>query len=134
MKSLSKRLKDIILISIFIFIIHGVEEYLTGFYNVDTIFNFVFGYFSLFINLKIIFVVFQLIWWLSLLTFFLFIHKNKISLLFLVLFGLVFIFELHHIAKSVIFSEYYPGLISSVLFPIIGFFYWRELIINIKTI
>lgn len=133
MKFLSKKLKNIILISVLIFILHGIEEYLTGFYNIDSIFNYVFSYFNLFIDYKLIFIVFQIIWWLVLLVFFLFVSKNKISSLFLILFGLVFIFEVHHIIKALVFSRYYSGLITSFLFPITGFFYWKELIINLKA-
>ena len=128
----SKKLRYIIFISIFIFILHSVEEYLTGFYNVDSFFNFVFGDSNIFPSLKINFIVFQVIWWLFLLIILSLSFKNKLSSLFLFLFGLVYIFELHHIIKALVFNIYYPGLITSILFPVLGFFYWRELIINLK--
>ena len=42
--------------------------------------------------------------------------------------GIIFIYELHHLYKAVLTGGYYPGLITALLFPVIGYFYWRELL------
>jgi len=60
------------------------------------------------------------------------ILNRKYLLELLTFLGLVFIFELHHLIKAVISLSYYPGMITGLLFPIIGFFYWKELIKNWK--
>ena len=43
---ISKKIQNLFLISIFLFIAHGLEEYFTGFYNVDSLFYFAFRHFE----------------------------------------------------------------------------------------
>jgi small-conductance mechanosensitive channel len=45
----------------------------------------------------------------------------------------VYISELHHIWKAVVSWSYYPGLITALAFPVIGFFFWRELIKSFQS-
>jgi len=42
------------------------------------------------------------------------------------------VFELWHIYKAVSVGGYYPGLYTGLLLPIVGYFYWRELIVNLS--
>jgi len=42
------------------------------------------------------------------------------------LWGLTFVLEWHHVARSVAAWQYYPGLYTAVVYLAIGPFYWRE--------
>ena len=46
----------------------------------------------------------------------------------MIVFGAVYILQLHHIWKAAVSWSYYPGLITALAFPVIGFFFWKELI------
>ena len=132
MKSLSKKLKNIFLISIPIFIAHGLEAYFTGFYNVDSFFNFfikLFGYTNL--N-QAIFITFEIVVWLLLIISFLLFKDRKFILFIITVWGLILIFELHHLIKALLRWDYYPGTVTAILLLIIGFFFWKELTINLK--
>ena len=130
---LSKRIHNLFLISIVLFITHGLEEYFTGFYNVDNIFKFVFHVFENMSIPQAIFFLFQIMWWSLLIISYLLIFKKNWILVLLTIYALVFIFEIHHIIKAVIYWEYYPGSITAIFFPVLGFFYWKELIKLYKT-
>ncbi|TSC78393.1 MAG: hypothetical protein G01um101433_269 [Parcubacteria group bacterium Gr01-1014_33] len=41
--------------------------------------------------------------------------------------GLIYIFELHHIWKALFSWAYYPGAITATAFPVIAFLFWKEL-------
>lgn len=126
----SKKLKNIFLVSIPVFIAHSLEEYFTNFYNIDLISKFVFGYFEKMSIYQATFLLFQIMIWLLLIISYLLINNEKWQLRLMIIPGLIYIFELHHIIKSLIIWNYYPGLITSLLFPIIGFLFWKELLQN----
>jgi len=128
----TKKLKRLFLISIPIFITHGLEEYFTDFYNIDSFSKFVFGYFKSMSVYQATFLLFQIMIWLLLIISFLLISGNKWQLRLMVIPGLLYVFEFQHIIKALESSSYYSGLITSLLFPIIGFFYWKELINHFK--
>jgi len=130
---LSKRIQNLFLLSIVLFIAHGIEEYFTGFYNVDTFFKFVFQFFETMSVFQATFLLFQIMVWILLIVSYLLIFKKDWILVLLTILGLVFIFELHHLIKAVMLWEYYPGSIVAIFFPILGFFYWKELIRLYKT-
>ena len=130
---LSKRIHNLFLISVVIFIAHGLEEYFTGFYDVDNIFKFVFQVFEIMSVPQATFLSFQIMLWILLIISYLLIFKKDWILVLLTIPAVVFIFEIHHLVKSVISWEYYPGSIMAIFFPIIGFFYWKELIKLYKT-
>ena len=124
---ISKKLKIIFAISIPIFIAHGLEEYFTGFYNVDNIFRFVFRPFEMMTIPQATFLLFQIMLWLAFIVFAFLIASEKWQLRFMVLPELIYIGEFHHIWKALAAWNYYPGLITALGFPIIGFLFWREL-------
>jgi len=126
----SRKLKLFFLLSIPLFILHGSEEYLTGFYNIDSFSKFVFHYSEGMSVMQATFLTFQFVWWLLLIVVAFVLLRKNWQLYLMTLFGIVFIFELHHIVKAVINLGYYPGLITGLLFPVIGFFYWKELTRN----
>lgn len=129
---ISDRLKNIFLISIPLFIIHGVEEYITGFYLISPIFKVLFiG--QRFENIyQSAFFTFHIMLWLCLIISYLLLIGGKWVIRLMVLLGLIYIFEIHHIIDALIVRDYYPGLITSFVFPIIAFFYWKELVRHLR--
>ena len=78
--------------------------------------------------LQAAFLLFQIMLW-SLFIFSAFLISGRTwQLRILIIPGIIFIFEIHHIVEAVIRWQYYPGMISAFLFPIIGFFYWKALL------
>jgi len=73
---------------------------------------------------------FHVIWWLLLPSAYIFFRKSPILLPLLTLFSIVFAFELHHIVKAAIAGQYYPGMITAIFYPILGVFFYKELIQN----
>ncbi|MBI4118344.1 MAG: HXXEE domain-containing protein [Parcubacteria group bacterium] len=129
---ISQKLKTIFYISIPLFIAHGLEEYVTGFYNIDPIFKFFFSYFDAMSIPQATFLLFQIMLWLTLILLALVITNAKWQLWLLGFVGLIYIFELHHFFEALRFGEYYPGMVTATAFPVIGFLFWKELIKNFK--
>ena len=125
---ISEKLKKIFLISIPVFIAHGTEEYIMGLYKIDSHVHFMFGYFENLPSMQAVFLLFQIMLWLTLIISYILISGEKWQLRMMVIPGLVYIYELHHIYKAVLVGGYYPGLITALLFPIIGFFFWKEIV------
>lgn len=123
---ISSRLKNIFALLIPVFIVHGLEEYFTGLYNVDS-------FYQSFSNPKAVFVIIVLILAnTSLVVSYLLIRKNKWLLGLSFLLGILLIYELSHLYRAVMVGGYYPGLYTALLFPIIGYFYGIEFIRNYK--
>ena len=129
---ISGKLKDIFLISILVFIAHGLEEYFNNFYNIDPIFRFVFKPFETMSVPQATFLLLQIMLWLLLVISFLLISNEKWQLRLMAIPGLVYIFELHHFWEALIHGGYYPGVITAIAFPIIGFLFWKELLKNFQ--
>jgi|SRR3989338_5857871 len=125
---ISRKLKIIFGLSIPLFILHGIEEFRTGFYSNNELYQFVFGPFLGMSWHQVMFATFQVMFWLLLVVSFLLVASERWRFRMMVVLGLVYIVELHHIWKAVISWSYYPGLITALAFPVIGFFFWRELI------
>ncbi len=130
---ISKKLRTIFLISIPLFVAHGLEEYFTGFYNVDSIFQFIIQPLDKMSFSQGAFLEFQILFWLLLVIAFFLLQSRKTALYLMTILGVFFILELEHIAKAVISGNYYPGLVTATLFPFIGFFYWKELLREFKA-
>lgn len=121
---MSNRLKNLFLLSILLFIAHGIEELITGFDRIDSQ-----------VQLLIIrpFLTFQIIIWLFLIIAYLILLGPKWQLRLMVIPGLIMIYELYHIYKALIVGGYYPGSITGLLFPVLAFFFWKELLKDYKT-
>jgi len=123
---ISQKLKNIFLFSIPVFVAHGIEEYFTGLYNFGSLYQ-------SFSNPKIVFILVVLIFVNTLLvTSYILIKNNKWMFGLSTTVGLLLIFELIHIYDAVRVGGYYPGLYTALIFPIIGFFFWKELLNNYK--
>lgn len=125
---ITKRIINIFLLSTLLFIAHGTEELITDLYAVDSHVQFMFGFVQNMTPVHAAFVVFQIMLWLILIVSYLFLRGPKWQLYLLVIPGLIFVYEIHHFYKAILAGGYYPGLITALLFPIIGYFYWKELI------
>lgn len=131
---ISSKLKKIFTISIPVFVVHGLEEYFTGFYRVDPHFKFFFGILDTMSVSQSTFLVFQIMLWLALAVFALLVTSEKWRFRLMMLPGLIYIYELHHFWSAFDEGGYYPGVITALAFPIIGFFFWKELWVNYKTL
>jgi len=106
--------------------LHGVEEILTGFYSHDPIVEY---FSSRFHSIpQAVYYSSHSVWWVLLGLVALLTSGERRELIVMTLFGLVYIFELHHLIEAFRTMSYYPGVITTFLFQIVGFFYWKELI------
>jgi len=131
---ISQKLKNIFIVSIPVFVAHGLEEYFNGFYNIDSSSKFMFGYFGTLPTSQAIFLFFQIMLWFALIISAFLISSEKWRLRLMIIPGLVYIFEFVHFWKALDIGGYYPGLITAIAFPFIAFFFWKELIINYKKL
>jgi len=123
---ISQKLKNIFEFSILLFLAHGLEEYFTGLYNLDS-------FYQSFSNPKAVFVVVILVLSNALLIIsFLLVQKNKWVFGLSILLELVIIYELVHIYEAIKIWGYYPGLYTALVFPIMGYFLSKELLNNYK--
>lgn len=125
---ISAKLQSLFLLSIPLFILHGLEEYFTGFYLEDPIFKLVFGPVLSMGTAQASFLVFQVMIWALLLVSYAVLARSKPLHGLLVFLGLVFIFEFHHLVEAILAGSYYSGVVTGTLLPIVGIFYWKELI------
>lgn len=123
---ISPRLQRIFGLSIPLFIVHGVEEFVTHFSDIDAHDQAIFGILSGLSNHGATFVTFQVMLWLLLLISFLLLLGPKWQFSVLALVGVIYLYELHHIYKAIMIWGYYPGLITSLAFPVFAFFFWKE--------
>lgn len=122
------KLKSIFLLSIPLSIVHGIEEYITGFYSTDNFSKLFFSYSENMGSIEAAFITFQVMFWLILIISAILITKPKWQIYIMLIPGLIYIFELHHLVKAVMVLSYYPGALTALFFPIIGFFYWQQLL------
>lgn len=126
----TQKLKTLVQFSIPIFILHGLEEYMSKFYNIDPLSRFVFQSFQNMSVLQATFLLFQIMIAVLLIVSYLLLQGERWILKLTTVFGLFFIFELHHLVKAIIVGGYYPGLITAIVIYILGISYWKELIKN----
>lgn len=125
---ISKKLKVLLMISIVIVYLHFFEEVVSGFYLNDWIMKYIS---SLFQNVnQAQYYASHVVWILMIGPAALLALGGKWTLRVLTLYGLFFIFELHHLIDAIRTLNYYPGVITNIAFEIAGFFYWKELIRN----
>ena len=131
---ISTKLKTIFAISIPLFIAHGVEEILTGFYTLDQWDEWIFGLLPFTSVHEAMFVTFQVMLWLTLVVGLLMLQSERMRLYVLGVAGVVYLFELHHIVKAILAGGYYPGLITALLFPPLAYFFWKEWVRNYQLL
>ncbi len=130
---ISNRLKNVFALSVPVFIAHGIEEFLTGFYNLDAWDLAIFAPIANLSTHAAMFLTFQIMLWLLLIVAFLLLLGERWQLRMLAVLGLVYIFEFHHLVKALLVGGYYPGLITALAFPIIAYFFWQEWFRTLKS-
>lgn len=128
---ISKRFKKIILLLIVVIYLHGLEEIVTGFYKNDWIMKYFSSFFQTIPQAQ--YYASHITWWLMIGPALLLALGGKWRLYALTLFGLFFIVELHHLIDALRILNYYPGVITNILFEILGIFYWKELLFTWKN-
>ncbi len=131
---ISSKLKSIFGLSILLFIAHGLEEIYTGFYNLDHWDEWIFGLLPFTSTHQAMFVTFQVMLWLALIAFLFSLYGERMRFYLLGFVGVIYIFELHHPVKALLAGGYYPGLITSLVFPVIAYFFWKEWVRSYKNI
>jgi hypothetical protein len=129
---ITNRLRNIFALSISVFILHGLEEYYTNFYDMDIFFKIALGPLLTMPTAQATFLLLQIMFWLILIISLLILANNKWHAKLMIIPGLIYIFETHHIIKAIIVSGYYPGLITTFAFPVIAYFFWKELLPILK--
>ncbi len=71
-------------------------------------------------------------WWLMLIIALLVSIGKKGQIVLMTVLGFIYFYELNHLFHAILQGNYYPGLITSLPLPIIGFFFWKELIRNFR--
>lgn len=128
---ITDKLKKITFLSLLLIYAHGVEEILTGFWKVDFILSGSYNQFSSIAQAA--YYSSHITFWLLLIPLFLLMLGGKWVLRVMALFGLIFFIEIHHIIGPFSITQgYYPGFVTAIFYPIIGFFYWKELIHNFQ--
>lgn len=129
---ISTKLKNIFIFSIPVFIVHEIEEFVTGFWKIDPLTSFVA---KLFPDKNLaVFAIFNLELIILMVVIAVALRSPKWQLRMFILFGLVYFFELSHVVRLIHSFNYYPGMITAFLSLIVGFFYWKELIRNWKHV
>ena len=116
----------VFLLSIVLNVLHGIECIKTKFWDIEPHIYFYTKYFKSIpqaiyfekhINLYFsLFMIFSLL------------LGGKWMFIPFLLYGTIFITEFHHFLKAVKHRKYYSGAITSFFFPILGIFYFLELI------
>ena len=123
---ISNKLKTIFGLSVPLFIAHGLEEYFTGFYDIDSHFLYVFRPILYMPMNQGVFLTFQIMIWLLFIFSFLLVSGIKWQLRLMLLLGFGYFYEMHHIYKAIAVGGYYPGVITALGFPFFTYFFWKE--------
>ncbi len=124
---ITTRLKLIFALSIPLFVIHAVEEYLTHFYSLDTFDANLFGYLlGDMTPHQASFFTFETMLILLLIVSAILLISEKARFYMLGFAGFVYLFELSHVVKAFLVGGYYPGVLTALAFPVVAFFFWKE--------
>jgi|SRR3989344_807049 len=125
---LSKKLEFYFLILIFLVIAHGLEEYFTEFYDKDIFLTFIFQPLETMTTSQATFLLFQILVWTFLIVCFILLFKKKWNVYIMGLIVLIMIFEIQHLIEAILIMDYYPGLITALFMPVLGFLIIKELL------
>lgn len=113
------KLKILIMASALLSLAHFIEEAIFNFYQTDASTKLIAGYtgisaFSLWIAAQIFLVIIYCWLWFG---------KERSRIIPFILLFIIFVVELHHPFEAIRLGEYVPGLITSFLFPVLGYFW-----------
>jgi len=124
---ISRRLNVITRISLVVIILRGLEEYFTGFYNNDPLFNYLIQPLLKLEPTQAFLVEFHILSWIFLAIILIILQGRKGMLLMMTLYGTVFFLEAYYFSLALKSWQYYPGSVTALILTIIGIFYWKEL-------
>lgn len=128
---ISDNLKKIFLLGLVFIYAHGIEEILFGFWKVDSVLM-TWNNFLTSIP-QAVYYASHIAWWLLLIPIAMLTIGGRWALGGLALFGIVWFIEIHHVIGAVFVTHsYYSGMITALLYPVVGIFYYRELIKNFR--
>lgn len=124
--AMSARMKLYFLLSILLMLLHKVESFQTLEWEFAPMYKYVLslGY----ERGPLLFLTFICILFLGLFWCFLLLAWRWGQWVLLVVWGLTFLLEWHHLWRTLQSEAYYSGLITGVLYGCFGFIYWKELI------
>lgn len=125
-------LKLIIAAAIGLFVLHGVEEYATGFPTTDKSFLWIVNLFQGANHEQSLFIMYQIGLMTVLTVTYAVVFFRIPKLVLLVLLGLILILESSHILVALMINRYYPGLYTSLLFPVLSVLYWLRLAADLR--
>lgn len=130
---ISNKFKKIFLLGLALIYLHGIEEILFGFWKVDSV---LMTWNDFLVSIpQAVYYASHIAWWILLIPIALLVVGGRWSLAGLALFGIVWFIEIHHLVGAIFITHsYYPGMVTALLYPIVGVFYYRELIQNFKKI
>jgi len=123
---ISQRLQTIFFISLGLMYLHGLEEVLTNFQSTDSFMAFGANIFTT--TPESFYWFSHLLWWIAVPILFLIFRKKSFIFLLLALFGIMFFTEIHHLVKAILTKAYYPGMITAFFYPIVGVYFYKELV------
>ena len=129
---MTKKLQNLFLLSIPLFIAHGAEEIFTGFYKTDSQVGFWLGNLNSLPTAQATFILLQIAFALMLIIGYLLLLGPQWQVRMMFIPAIIFIYELQHLYKAFDVGGYYSGLMTAILLYMVGFFFWRELLVNWK--
>lgn len=126
------KLKVLIAISILVFILHALEEYVTGFPSTDRSFLWIVDAFDGLTFPQSVFILYQISLISLICIIFAVIYIRFAVSVLLIFLGIIFLLETSHIAAAIITVGYYPGVYTSLAFPILSIAYWVRLIFDLR--
>ncbi len=124
---ISRKLKLILFLTLGLIYLHGLEEVISGFQFDDP--WMVWAGNLVDTKTEVFYWTFHLMWWILVpIAIILIVGNRRWIYSLLALFGLVYFTELHHTLKGILAGSYFPGMITGIIYPILGVFYWRQLI------
>lgn len=129
-REVTNQFKYILVATLIAMLLHTVEEFITKLWNFDPFMIYMSAHFQ--ISGVVIYSIIQVLVLVLIIVVLVLAFKNRLNKSLAILLGLVFFFELLHLYNSIKILGYYPGLYTGIALIVIGYFYWRELVIIMK--
>jgi hypothetical protein len=126
-------LKTIMAAAIVLFVVHAVEEFVTGFPDADRSFLWIAELFEGLTLPQSVFILYEICLITLLIAVFAVAFFRVPLKVFFVLLGIVMLLESVHIIAALVMKGYYPGLITALFFPVLSVLYWIRLLRDLRA-
>jgi hypothetical protein len=116
------RARKLLLVSIPLFFLHGLEEGSTGILGLDPFFH-RFGHTAAYV-LTIELIIIALVLYLTAINW----GGKKVNRIFRIVSGVLLLIETQHIYGALLKRGYYPGVFTALIIIGIGLYYWKDLL------